>query len=227
MKDKQKSIGVLTEVVHYTLPDKVSWRRTATPVLDFCFPYLRGRIHSLTKANDPANNALSYAKTVTGRCNIYSARIDRKYEKKLKPIKIDCRRFAVHYDAALDRVNRTVASIPGEPKSMRKRRRFTAQGEREYLYRVRTAIRHALAGNLEAIDSLTKLANTDKGRIGAKTKMRIYQYIRGLTKGKSDLSLLGEDKIDEMIATAIPDVIIPDTTRYSEIVSEKEENSYA
>ena len=88
MKDKQKSIGVLTEVVHYTLPDKVSWRRTATPVLDFCFPYLRGRIHSLTKANDPANNALSYAKTVTGRCNIYSARIDRKFEKKLKPIKM-------------------------------------------------------------------------------------------------------------------------------------------
>lgn len=225
---KTKDVGVMTKIVGHNTPEKTKWRGISTVglILQSHLAYRKGRIHSSSNSNDRAHLALAYAQTLTGRCGIYSTKIEKKYEKKLKPLKTECHGYAVDYDAAEDRIHRTVASIPGEPISMRRRRRFNAQSEREYLYRMRTALRFELSRNLEAIDSLTNMANSDKALVRTRTKVCIYQYIRGLTKGKADLSLLGEGKVEEMIAAINPDVIRPDTTRYEEIVNEQEVNSY-
>ena len=225
---KNKDIGVMTRLVGHKTPEKTKWRGVSTVCLKLQgrLAYWKGRIHSSSNSNDRAHLAHAFAETLTGRSGIYSNKIGRKFEKKLKPLMMECHEYAVDYDAAEARIHRTVASIPSEPWSMRRRRRFNAQSEREYLYRMRTAIRAELSRNLEAIGNLTKMANIDKALVRSRTKVCIYQYIRGLTKGKADLSLLGEDKIDEMIAAINPDVTHPDTSRYEEIVNEQEVNSY-
>ena len=208
--------------------EKARLRHTFTPLLNMplFIVWLKGFLDSFIKAKEPAVNALAYAQLMVRRCEYYFSKVNKKFGKSFRKVHIECAEYLVKYHAAYDRIQRTVSSIDGyDTQSISTRRRYNARKEREYLYRCRSDIRLAVSGDTAAIECLHSDSQNEKIRIGAKTKGIIYQYIRGLTRGKTDLSLLGEDRIDEMIEQINKPISIPDLTVYREIINEKEDNS--
>ena len=208
--------------------EKTRLRHTYTLLLNMplSIVWMKGFLNSFFKAKEPAVNALAYAQLMVRRCEYYYSKVNKKFGKSFRNVHIECAEYLVKYHAADDRIQRTVASIEGyDTKSISTRRRYIARKEREYLYNFRSNIRITVSADMAAIECLSRDSQNEKIRIGAKTKSIIYQYIRGLTRGKTDLSLLGEDRIDEMIEQINNPISIPDLTVYREIINEKEDNS--
>ena len=183
----------------------------------------RGRLASLVRAREAAENAEAFAQLVASDNLFYCQKLQHKLEKATKKLMLENARLVVHYEAAEDRARRIEEGIPAlDTKGIYLRRLYRATAEREFLHSAKTAMKYSLAANLEAMRSLQREAEAMRGKFTAKAKGMIYQFMRGLSRGKTDLSLLSEEHIDSMLSKSVAPISAPDVSKYENLIREEE-----
>lgn len=182
--------------------------------------WIKGFCSSLVRAREPAENANAFGQIVASHSALYSQKVLQNLERVTKKLMRENARLLVHYEAAVDRVERIEAGMPAlDTKGIYLRQLYRALAEREHLHNVKTAMKYSIALNLETLDSLHREAEAVRGKFKARAKGIIYQFMRGLSRGRTDLSLLSAEHIDDMLSKSLVPINTPDVSKYLEIIN--------